>query len=70
MLFDFAFTNMDVYSGELFHNTTKILPLIGSMGQIYANIKSYPAILPLQETGVRKVELKLKDTHLDFLNVQ
>lgn len=61
MLFDFAFTNRIVYSGKLFRNTTKIPQLIGSMGQIYANIYSCPKIPPLQGIGVRKIELKLKD---------
>lgn len=63
VLFDFAITNMIVCSGKLFHDTTKIPQLIGSMGQIYANIYSCPKIPSLQGTGVRKIELKLKDTH-------
>lgn len=53
---------MIVYSGKLFCNTTKIPQLIISMGQIYANIYSCPKISPLQGIGVRKIELKLKDT--------
>lgn len=69
MLLDFAFTNTKVYSGELFHNT-KISQLIGSMGGIYANLYSCHKIPSLQGIGVGKTELKLRDIHLEFLNVQ
>lgn len=49
---------MIVNSEKLFHNTTKIPQLIGSMGQIYTNIDSCPKIPPLQGIGIRKIELK------------
>lgn len=69
MLFDFSFTNTKVYSRELFYNT-KISQLIGSMGGIYANLSSCHKIPSLQGIGVGKTELKLRDIHLEFLNVQ
>lgn len=70
VLFDFAFTNINVYSGELFYNTTKILQLIGSMNGIYANLYSCHKIPPLQGIGIGKIELKLRDIYLEFPNVQ
>lgn len=59
---------MDVYCGELFHNTMKISPLMGSNPwveymQIYYHCRK---ILPLQGIGIEKIEFKWRDIHLDF----
>lgn len=56
---------MIVNSGKLFHNTTKIAQLIGSMSQIYANVYSYSKIHLLQRIDVRKTELKIEEFWLN-----